>query len=57
MSMYFTWIWWVKSVGESDVSEKSERYKIIFIQFLQLQTIKHSSQHLFPTKICLEPKS
>lgn len=56
MSMYFIWIWWVKSVGESDVSEKSERYKIIFIQFLQLQTIKHSSQHLFPTKICLEPK-
>lgn len=53
MSMCFTWIWWVKSVGESGVREKSEIYKIIFIQILQLQ-MKHSS--LFSTKILLEPK-
>lgn len=43
-------------MGESEVRENSERYKIILIQFLQLQTTKHSNHSLFSIKIHLEPK-
>jgi len=34
-------------VGESEDREKSERHKVILIQFLELQTTKHQPQPLF----------
>lgn len=49
--MHFIWIWWVKCVGENEVRTKSERHKIILIQFVQLQSIATSA--LFPSKYVL----